>query len=223
MTTRFLNQRNLFDPDSVGSIDIVGVGAIGSFVALALTKMGCNAVTVWDPDKLEDHNFANQMYPIKELGTRKVEACRSMVKEFSGETIGMKYGKYVGSRANYTISCVDSMAARKQVFSNWEKTSRESSCAFIDARMGGQFYRVYCINGGFYEQRQFIEDYKNTLIDDANAVNEPCGSKSIIYTVMGVAAEVCNLVRRINLDKPVNFETIKNYDVPEVMAPVEAL
>ena len=218
MTTRFINQRELFNLNNVGSIHIVGVGAIGSFVALALGKMGCKNLTIWDPDKLEDHNFANQMYPISALNKRKVEACSEMVRDFSGEIVTAKYGKF--SNSSYTdivICCVDSMETRKAIFNSWKNRSHG---IFIDARMGGQFYRIYAIKNNWTGR---YEEYERTLYSDENAVQERCGSKSIIYTVMGVAADVCNIVRRKAMGLEYQFETIKNYDLPEVVAPMEVM
>ena len=217
--TRHLNQSGLLSQETMDNwcIGIIGVGAIGSMVAMALTKMGFKHLVMWDPDKIEEHNIANQMYPVESVGKRKAIAARELVKQFSGETVislatpatGKKTLDYLRSaypdKAQMVIFAVDSLDVRKKLA---DELVKGWDVSVVDARMGAKTYRVLAFNTS---EAQQVTDYLRTLVPDADAVQEPCGQKSIIYTVLGVAAEVCSFVHKIVtpselMPKPVTFD-----------------
>jgi molybdopterin/thiamine biosynthesis adenylyltransferase len=202
--TRHLNQTGLL-PQAVMdryAIGIIGTGAIGSFVAMALAKMGFNVIVTWDDDKIEEHNIANQMFPVDAVGKRKAIATRDMVKQFSGEEALCLATKATGKKA-YTyleqawpsrdviiILAVDSLDVRKKIV----EELRYRNFTIIDARMGAKTYKVMAFCPADETEYQ---QYMAGLVPDANAVQERCGQKSIIYTVLGVAAEVCSFINYI--------------------------
>jgi len=49
-------------------ITLIGCGGIGSPVAMALVKMGCGQISLYDPDCVEAHNLPNQMYRLEDVG-----------------------------------------------------------------------------------------------------------------------------------------------------------
>ena len=55
-------------------IHIVGCGSVGSTVAENLARCGVTNMTLWDFDKVEPHNLANQMFRQQDIGKLKVEA-----------------------------------------------------------------------------------------------------------------------------------------------------
>jgi len=208
-TNRFQNQSRLLTEDARGqwTVTIVGGGAIGSFVALALTKMGVS-VEIWDEDRIENHNFANQMMETAQLGMNKAEAVRDTCYRFSGErvtAIPLFMDDEAAGELSSTILvlAVDSMATRKMIA---KRALDRRGITIIDARMGGQNYRVITTS--------FLAEYEKTLYTDEQAAPDLCGQKSIIYTVLGCASEVCNSVRRIMMGEPTTFEVFKDYNVP---------
>ena len=203
---RHLNQALLLPQARIDAyaIGIIGTGAIGSFVAMALTKMGFSQIVTWDPDKIEVHNLDNQMFPVESVGTRKALATRAMVKQFSGEDIVTMATKTTGRKAYdclrsafpgkrlIMILAVDSLDTRKDIVRDLRRIP--DGIIVIDARMGAKTYRVM----GFQPAiSQKFNEYMATIVPDADAVQERCGQKSIIYTVLGVAAEVCAFVHSI--------------------------
>lgn len=199
---RNLNQSGLLSQETMDewAIGIIGAGAIGSFVAMALTKMGIKNMVCWDPDKIEEHNISNQMFPVDSVGKRKAVAVREMVKQFSGEnilTVATKAKKITGfmneafPNSNHMyLLCVDSLDVRKELA---QELNKDPHLYVIDARMGAKTYRVLgFVTGNAVE----FANYMGTLVPDSEAVQERCGQKSIIYTVLGVAAEVCSFVHR---------------------------
>jgi molybdopterin/thiamine biosynthesis adenylyltransferase len=225
--SRFLNQTGLLPEAQLEqfAIGIVGTGAIGSFVAMALTKMGFKYVVTWDFDKIEEHNIANQMFPLADVGKRKAIATRDMIEKFSGEKAICLATKATGEgvlsymdkafngKTPIVILAVDSLDIRKEIV---EGMANLWGTSVIDARMGARTYRVLSFYSGNHEQRT---QYLATLVPDGEAVQERCGQKSIIYTVLGVAAEVCNVVHHIvtrrNLDNA-NRNTMPEYPSPVV-------
>ena len=71
----YWRQLDIFSPKNfTTSITIIGAGATGSYIAWLLAKMGCRDITVYDADKIENHNLPNQIYGIKDIGKKKVLA-----------------------------------------------------------------------------------------------------------------------------------------------------
>lgn len=215
-----MNQRELLNQDraELTSVTIGGVGAIGSFVTMTLSKMGIKNLVAFDKDTLEPQNFANQVYPVDGLGKKKVVALEQVVKQYSGGALATipqwvtKKGM-IGVRDRTTntntrifVCATDSMASRKEIWDIFKAVS--FGRYYIDARMGAQVFRVFCVDTWDLNQ---VQRYGATLTTDEQAEQERCGQKSIIYTVLGVAAEVCNLVRRIISEEEVVFETIHDY------------
>jgi molybdopterin-synthase adenylyltransferase len=73
---RFIRQRDVLPPDKLAklAISVIGCGAVGSFTVLTLAKMGITDITVYDGDKVEEHNLPNQWYKLDHLGMNKTDA-----------------------------------------------------------------------------------------------------------------------------------------------------
>lgn len=206
---RNLNQSLLFPQEKMDqlAVGIIGTGAIGSFVAMALAKMGIKNIICWDPDKYEEHNVATQMCPVDGVGLRKAIVTRNMVKQFSGEDITTVALKITGSKAYSALQtayrdhrlcmilAVDSLDVRRALV---EDMRSAYGCHVIDARMGAKTYRVLSFDP---TQARQLTNYLATLVSDKDAVQERCGQKSIIYTVLGVAAEVCAFVHAYAMEE----------------------
>ena len=62
-------------PDKVRDrIHIIGCGAIGSTIGELIAKAGFTRITLYDFDRVESHNIANQMYTEADIGKEKVVA-----------------------------------------------------------------------------------------------------------------------------------------------------
>lgn len=209
---RNLNQSLLFPQEKMDqlAVGIIGTGAIGSFVAMALTKMGIKNIITWDHDKIEEHNIANQIFPVDSVGKRKAIATREMVKQFSGEDICTMAMKITGAKAYAAMQqafpvnrfvlvlAVDSLDVRRAIV---EDLRMAYGLQVIDARMGAKTYRVMTFQPTLARE---LTDYLATLVSDKDAVQERCGQKSIIYTVLGVAAEVCAFIHAYAMEDSFN-------------------
>ncbi|HID80415.1 MAG TPA: HesA/MoeB/ThiF family protein, partial [Ignisphaera sp.] len=69
---------------STASVLIVGVGGLGSAVALYLTAMGVGKLILIDDGSVELSNLNRQiLYSLQDLGLKKVEVARSRLRELN--------------------------------------------------------------------------------------------------------------------------------------------
>ena len=105
-------------------ITIIGAGAIGSFTALALAKMGFENLTVFDFDKIEIENMNCQFFPYSAIGMQKVMALKMMISQFANAEINVIDKPYdKGTFKGIVISAVDSMKVRKLIWDNHKDRS----------------------------------------------------------------------------------------------------
>ncbi len=205
----YWRQSDLVPPDDLDfQVTIAGVGGIGSPVALALAKMGCRRITLYDPDFVEAHNLPNQLYRLRDVGRPKVEALADMLREFA--TVEVQPIQEVLSDQRLTgvvISGVDSMASRESI---WKGSIRyrASVPVYVDARMGAQVCRVLTVRPADPDD---IRRYEGTLYSDSEATEDPCTAQAIIYTTLGVASLVANQVKRYALAEPSDPDLIFDY------------
>ena len=199
MSEMQLRQFDILQPSAL-NITIVGAGGIGSWTALSLAKMGYENITVYDFDKVEEHNIGTQFYKTEDIGRDKVHALMENILGFTGTEICFVADKATEPiTADVLILAVDNMKARKEI-------SEQAQCQFmIDARMGGQIFNIFSVMP--YE----MERYKETLFADEDGVQEPCTAKAIAYNVFGIASFISNLVKRFDKGERMPFELNGDY------------
>jgi molybdopterin/thiamine biosynthesis adenylyltransferase len=174
-------------------VHIIGCGGIGSPTSLALGKMGCQHLTLYDDDRVSDHNLPNQFYRHHDIGRFKVEALKDILAEYTEaqvETVCKRIDR--GEFAGIVIFAVDSMSARRQI---WESSVRfrQKIALFVDARMGAEVCRIYSIVPFDPDDVRF---YESTLYSDAEADPEPCTQRAIIYNTLSIASLISNQVKK---------------------------
>ena len=125
----YTRQLSIFNPSTEGAIPIVivGAGAVGSFTALTLAKMGFWNITVYDYDLISQENIPNQFYPVRSIGQKKVDALYQMIMMMTNTPIVPVATKW--SSVDFTwpvqregfeypilIACTDNMDSRKEMF-----------------------------------------------------------------------------------------------------------
>jgi molybdopterin/thiamine biosynthesis adenylyltransferase len=166
-------------------ITIIGAGAIGSHVALALAKMGFN-VKVIDFDTVTIENMCTSGYRYKDIGKPKVVALAEILKEFANIDIEISQERYTGDKAfpGIVIMAVDSMEVRSLIWRAHKKFGYLTK-KIIDPRMSAEFASMYVVDPG---NKLDQVRYEKTLYSDANAVSERCTAKATMYTAYGIAA-----------------------------------
>lgn len=194
-TAHLTRQLDLIPIESLDlRITIIGAGAIGSFTALSLAKMGFSNITVFDDDKIEIENMSCQFYRHSDIGKHKATALAELIYDFTGvriEAISKRYEE--GTFAGVVIAAVDSMEARKLIWGN--HCQKAPATKFIvDPRMGAETALMYVMNPMSVKDS---ESYSRSLYLDSEAVQERCTAKATVYTATMLSGLVAKAVKDI--------------------------
>ena len=188
-------------------VTVIGGGAVGSFTAFTLAKMGVGSITAYDPDRVELHNIPNQMFSINDTGLYKAEALRDLVEHFHDVEVDARPVKYIDQPlSGIVIVAVDSMDARLAI---WPQIRYNAALSlFIDSRMGAEVGRVITINPC---DPDGVDLYENTLHTSKDALPARCSERTIIYTVLGISAAVCGKVKKHLANQPYHKDLIMDF------------
>lgn len=182
-------------------VTIIGAGAIGSFTALALAKMGMHSIAAWDFDDVSVYNMNNQFYRFKDIGQKKVTALQSLIKDFTETDIEAIPRRFTSEDTAFgiVIVAVDSMAARKEIFENL--SAKKAAVSFIiDPRMGAEQYMQYAFR---MSDAKAAKNYQGTLYDSSEVEAVRCTEKSTVYTATLAAGFVAKTVKNILLGEAI--------------------
>lgn len=199
---RYWRQLDIIAPSEIDKkIGIIGAGGIGSPTALVLTKLGFPYITIWDNDKVEEHNLPNQLFKESNIGEYKTTALNKTLKEYDLDidllTITKKFNSEV-KKPTHRFNCirdimictVDSMDERKKI---WE-IIKDSKCRlFIDARMGGELMRIYSVDPQNILDQEF---YDGHFYSSKDADKLPCTARSIFYNCFVIAGLIGNQCKK---------------------------
>jgi len=192
----------VFNPLSFGTrrIDVIGCGATGSRVALSLARLGLKNIHIWDFDTIEEHNIANQMFNLNQIGMSKTEALAKLIKDATDLDVTI-HGRCDGSEPLGTVvfMLTDTMdESRKPIFEKALKY-KLSTEYLIETRMGADSLRVYSINPGAYTE---VQEYEKTLYSNAEATQSLCGTSITLGPTADIVAgwAVWQLIRWFNLE-----------------------
>lgn len=179
--------KELFDPRNFDTpINIIGAGATGSWLALFLAKLGITNITIYDFDKVEEHNVPNQAYDITNIGSSKVHSLFGVIRTSTGIDINTFNGKYTDQRlTGIVFLMVDSMTERKRI---WEEAIKFKPLVnlLIEPRMGIHLGRIYNV---IPTDLNHIKQYEKTYYNDDFAEVSVCGNTmSVITTAVSIAA-----------------------------------
>ena len=182
------NHREIFDPSKIeGSVAIVGVGALGSMVALNLSKLGVKELCLYDHDTVDVRNISNQLpymeedvgkYKAAVLAERLTQATRIQVEGCTQKVESKIFHEHV-------IVCVDSMTARHKIFNDCVMFNMITS-HYYEGRMNSDSGAAYALSPSDFRQ---VEQYREELYPDSDVVQErnACGTiKSV-----GATASMC--------------------------------
>lgn len=181
-----LRHLSVFSPHAFGSrrVDVIGVGATGSRIALSLAKLGVENIHVWDFDTVEEHNVPNQAFGLEHVGLLKTDALAALIKAATGTDITVHSEKVDGTQqlGEIVFLLTDAMASRKEIWNGALKYKLQTSLV-VETRMGGDTGRVYTVNPN---KPGHIRAWEETLYEDAEAEVSACGTSVSV----GPTAEV---------------------------------
>lgn len=207
---RLTRQLDLIPLEKLGEpITIIGAGAIGSWTALALAKMGFANLTIWDADKVDPENMCCSLYRPVDVGQMKVLALQNLIFQFTGITIKVEPRRYEsGVFPGIVVAAVDSMAVRKLI---WDQhvAGAFNTRSIIDPRMGAETALLYVMNP-FNEKDK--TSYAKLLYTDENAVHEPCTRKATAYCALPLSGLVCAQIKALVTEAP--YSRMTQWDIP---------
>lgn len=197
--TRGMRFQELFGVEEMrvlGTVVVVGAGAVGRPLGMMLATMGCPRVVVWDGDEVSEENVGVQGYYPDEVGWNKslvlVEAMRRMNPEGEYVSMGSMWSTMGGAfmetdGIGVVISCVDKMDVRLELWKECcrvmedERKGNRRMVGFVDCRMAVESCTVVCSHrdAGMreYKKRWWFPQEEGEMVR--------CTSKSTVY-----AAEV---------------------------------
>ena len=203
----YRKQINLIDGEEVNiPINVIGCGALGSWLVLFLLKMGFKNITVYDFDNIEEHNIPNQCFSETQIGVAKTKAMEQMSNYFCSDAeervkfVNQKITlREVWDMEGIILCAVDSMRVRKEIYMNSIK--RKDCDLFIEARLSIWGAYVYTLT-----QNTIFEKYEETLYDDEEAEVSPCGvSQTALPSAVNAASiMIMQMIEWLNGEEPVS-------------------
>ncbi len=207
--SRYLRQLDLVPTDRLQDLQvtIIGCGAVGSFVTVALGKMGAGHMTLYDGDSVELHNLPVQFFGNDDLGRPKVEALADQLARLTEAEVVANAEVYDGQPLEgIVISAVDSMTARRRIWRHIR--GRREIPLYVDSRLGALVAQVLTAHPGSPVEENA---YRRTLHSQQEALQEPCTARSVVFTVLGVSALVAGIVRSYMIDEPIPREMVQDF------------
>ena len=172
-------------------LHIVGCGSVGSTLAENLARCGLKNFTLWDFDRVEQHNIVNQMFRRQDVGRLKVEALKDMLVEINedcAESIQLKPAGWQGKMmSGYIFLCVDNIEIRRKIVEQHMNSTDVK--AIYDFRTGLEIAQHFAADWTDREMREALLASMQFSHDEAKA-EEP-------VTACGITLGLCPTVRII--------------------------
>lgn len=227
------------------SISVIGAGGTGSNVLaclvplhLSLQALGHPGIFVYayDPETVTATNVARQLFYHQDIGIPKANCIIDRINRSYGLdwlAIPEKYGKGKEHTANITISCVDSVSARKEIGKlinepvSSELRDNTKPYYWLDIGNGKDFGQI--ILGTIFSCEHISKKYKSEqMLNDVveqfpkmkdNKNNEPSCSlvesiaKQGLYTNKLMATYACDMLWKLFRQGRINYRGIYlNFD-----------
>ena len=205
-----------FDPlDLKTPVHIIGLGAVGSHIAIFLTRLGISNFTLWDFDTVGDHNIPNQHFEEKHIGQRKVDAISKQMLEINPDIKITKKDKYNPETIinGHVFMCVDDIELRHQFYLTHE---------FEIALMSVFDTRIALEVGQLFSAKWNNNEHKELLISNSAFTNSEveeevsaCGSKlAVLPTIVMIAnIAVINFMNLIKTNELKPFMTFNTFNL----------
>ena len=198
-TTRF-SSAPWYEEAKNNAIILAGLGGVGSWLSLLLSRLHPSSMHLYDDDKVEALNMAGQLYAATDVGLFKGHAINRKLSSYSdyyGANIyNCKYNSD-SSTSNIMICGFDNMESRKVFFNKWEKhvnnfnDEDKEKCLFIDGRMSAEYLQIFCITGNdTYNRTRYKENF---LFSDEEAEEAVCSYKQTSFCASMIGSLITNL------------------------------
>lgn len=209
-----------FDAIQELRITMAGLGGIGSWAALLLSRLNVKNIRLIDPDNVEEVNMAGQLYRKGHVGISKVNSTFYNIEEFSDyyrTDFQKRYIEECSLYDNVLICGFDNMEARKHAFHMWRhridalSSADKKKSLFIDGRLDAEDLQIFCITG---DNEYFIDKYeKECLYSDSEVDEAPCSFKQTSYLAAMIGSLITNLVVNFVSNTVVEFSKVLPFKV----------
>lgn len=181
------------------SVTLAGVGGIGSWCALLLSRIYPASITLYDGDTVELANMSGQFYSMANIGKSKVLAIYDAVQDYSDyHTVYCVNQMFDGTKSasNVMMCGFDSIDARRMYFTVWKDhvnsmpADERHKCLFVDGRLAAEDFQIYCLTG---DSPHAITKYETTLFAPEEAEQTVCSYKQTSFMANLIAGYMVNL------------------------------
>lgn len=205
---------SLFRPEMLKNVPVhvIGCGATGSNIAMQLTKLGVPEIHIYDMDKIEEHNVANQIYRVEQVGEHKVLALSEILRQhkpYENTSIAEHCIKvdsdYIAKNElnGVVFVATDTMKSRKEIYEAGGY-GNTNILRWIEPRLDLSFIRLYSIRPADYKQHKM---YLETLYADDEVVTlSSCGTTQTAFPTASFLASMCvwEMLNALNAGNPYN-------------------
>lgn len=165
---------------------VIGVGGIGSWLVLFLSRIGVE-LYIYDDDVIDQTNMSGQHYQISDINNSKQEVMINQAKQFSNHDNITGLGRFGENSPVSPImfSCLDNMSTRKIAFDKWKiQKDRE---LFVDGRMLAESFQIFTVQKG---QEEY---YEKTLFNDSDVPDLECSAKATSHCGAMIASKITGI------------------------------
>jgi hypothetical protein len=191
MMPNYSRTSSIISPAIIKDIDfsVIGLGATGSRVPLALKNMGAKKITIFDDGEVKPHNNSNQLFSENHIGMFKVDAVNDVLKYFGHEEVKAKKEKATGQTrlGQVVFLLTDTMPSRREIWEGAIKNHPNVEIV-VETRMGVYDWRIYTVNPVNPDHVKF---YNEKLEYDSDQTSESaCQSKTSIGSTASIIANL---------------------------------
>lgn len=114
-------QKEIVDDCSDESAMVIGIGGIGSWIALDLALIGMGTIILIDSDTVELTNLNRTLFRLSDVGKYKTEALKDLITERRNDSIIITINEHFDPvhlekyRTKYIFDCTDTLKVRQRI------------------------------------------------------------------------------------------------------------
>ena len=216
-TTSRFSGAEWFEEIQKQRIILAGLGGIGSWTALQLSRMSPEALFLYDDDRVETANMSGQIYGFSDIGRYKVNAMADILRLRATArnlyALNEKFTSFTPA-GDIMICGFDNMKARRTFFNSWfthvkKESTDKSKCLYIDGRLSLDTLQILCIQG---TDNYNIDRYqKEFLFSDEEADPTVCSMKQTTCLASMIGSLIVNLFTNFVANR---LDPVIPYDLP---------
>lgn len=189
-----------FDEVQKHRIMFAGLGGIGTWAAILMSRLRPKCINLLDPDLVSSVNLAGQLFLTEDVGDYKAQAVTQLIKKFSAY-YDVNY-QFMSLDQHTVIQPVlicgfDNMSARRTAYGLWKKSvqatapEKRDKFLLIDGRMSAEVIQVFCLTGDNPDNWTKYE--KDWLFSDNEAESTVCSYKQTTFCASMIGSLIVNL------------------------------